>query len=359
MRRREELGIECVYLLIRPRRQKSPDERFDHYVAPSRCFSRLEPGWRKFCKPIAGDMLHDDLGISSDDAASLHDNVTHIIHCAASVRFDLPVAEAASINISGALRILDFAKQCKSLQRLVDVSTAYVTPHRGGGPQVVEEKLVPLPLDAEQTYATILAGEADEKALLAKTGHPNTYTFTKCLAEVILTQRRGDVPLTLLRPSIVSACRNYPFPGWIDSRAAYAAFISLLGAGYLRVVRLDPNAVADVVPCDVVADRILSCAFEPALQQPFVIRHAVAGLESSCTLSRHAYTHERNFRKHPYVREARWAYVGRNKAFFRLNEWLHHHVPFGTARWTWHLMRKREAASRVRRLANTIAQLDE
>ena len=60
MRRREEIGIERVYLLIRPRRRKTPDERFDHYVAPSKCFSRLEPGWRKYCHPIAGDMLHDD-----------------------------------------------------------------------------------------------------------------------------------------------------------------------------------------------------------------------------------------------------------------------------------------------------------
>jgi fatty acyl-CoA reductase len=358
MRRREELGVECVYLLIRPRRQKSPDERFDHYVAPSRCFSRLEPGWRKFCKPIAGDMLHDDLGISPDDAASLHENVTHIIHCAASVRFDLPVAEAASINISGALRILDFAKRCTGLQRLVDVSTAYVTPHRGGGPQVVEENLVPLPLDAEETYATILAGEADEKALLAKTGHPNTYTFTKCLAEVILTQRRGDVPLTLLRPSIVSACRNYPFPGWIDSHAAYAAFISLLGAGYLRVVRTDPNAVIDVVPCDDVADRILSCAFEPALQQPLVVRHAVATLENSGSSSRLASTHERHFKAAPHERAAGLVYVGPSKGVFRINDLMHHHLPLSAAKTSKRFKGQKRAAVRIKKLASALDSLD-
>lgn len=359
MRRREELGIERVYLLIRPRRRKSADERFDHYVAPSKCFSRLEPGWRKYCQPVAGDILHDDLGISPEDRALLHGDLTHIIHCAASVRFDLPIAEASSINISGALRILDFAKGCATLQRLVDVSTAYVTPHPGNGPHVVEEKLVNLPFNAEDVYAQILAGEAEEDQLLAQTGHPNTYTFTKCLAEVILTERRGDVPLTLLRPSIVSACRNYPFPGWIDSHAAYAAFISLIGAGYLRVIRTDPNTAIDVVPCDDVAARILSCAFEPALQEPLVIRHAVAGIENSGASYKLAYTHEKHFKATPHEREASLVYVGRSRGVFRLNEMMHHHLPLSAAKTSRRFKGQKRAAVRIKKLANVLGSLDE
>lgn len=359
MRRREEIGIERVYLLIRPRRRKTPDERFDHYVAPSKCFSRLEPGWRKYCHPIAGDMLHDDLGIGADDAALLHNDLTHIIHCAASVRFDLPVAEAAEINISGALRILEFARGCSDLQRLVDVSTAYVTPHPGNGVLQVEEKLVDLPFDAETVYATILAGEAEEKELLSKTGHPNTYTFTKCLAELILAKRRGDVPLTLLRPSIVSACRNYPFPGWIDSHAAYAAFISLLGAGHLRVVRTDPNTFIDVVPCDDVADRILSCAFEPELQDPLVIRHAVLGLEKSGSSSHLARTHERHFKATPHEREAGLVYIGPSKGVFMLNELMHHQIPLATAKTHKRFKGQKRAAVRIKKLASALGYLDE
>ena len=40
MRRREELNVERVYLLIRPRKHKSPRERFEQDVATSPCFSR-------------------------------------------------------------------------------------------------------------------------------------------------------------------------------------------------------------------------------------------------------------------------------------------------------------------------------
>ena len=359
MRRREELNIEKVYLLIRPRRLKTAEERFDHYVAPSKCFSRLEPGWRKYCHPVAGDILHDGLGLSADDTEILNRDLTHIIHCAASVRFDLPVADAASINISGALRVLEFAKGCTSLQRLVDVSTAYVTPHNGDTVHKVKEELVDLPFDAEAVYGTILAGEADEERLLAKTGHPNTYTFTKCLAEIILTRRRGDVPLTLLRPSIVSACRNHPFPGWIDSHAAYAAFISLLGAGHLRAVRSDPNTLLDVVPCDDVAARILSCAFEPQVQQPLVIRHAVAGIENSGTSAKLARTHEKHFQAAPHEREAGLAYIGPSKGLFRITELMHHQLPLATAKTAKRLRGQKRAAVRIKKLANALGYLDE
>lgn len=359
MRRREELNVERVYLLIRPRRRKSPDERFDHNVAPSRCFSRLEAGWRSYCHPIAGDMLLDGLGISEEDAALLQGDLTHVIHCAASVRFDLPVAEAASINISGALRILEFTKGCSQVQRLVDVSTAYVTPHPGTGTLRVEEQLVDLPFDAEEVYESILAGVAEEKDLLAKTGHPNTYTLTKCIAELLLTKRKGEVPLTLLRPSIVSACRQHPFPGWIDSHAAYAAFISLIGAGHLRVIRTDPNTVIDVVPCDDVADRILSCAFEPPLQQPFVIRHAVAGIENSGASSRLAYTHEKHFKAAPHEREAGLVYVGLSKGVFRINDLMHHQLPLSAAKTSKRFKGQKRAAVRIKKLASVLGSLDE
>ena len=92
MRRREELNIERVYLIIRPRRTKSPDERFDHSVAPSRCFSRLEPGWRKYCRPVGGDMLVDGLGMSDEDMSTLTADVR-------PSRSTMPAANAVSASL--------------------------------------------------------------------------------------------------------------------------------------------------------------------------------------------------------------------------------------------------------------------
>lgn len=358
LRRREELGIERVYLLIRPRGDRPIAERFHEEVAASPCFSGLAPGWWDLCDLIAGDITETELAIGADDAARLHGELTHIIHCAASVKFDLPIAEASRINITGALEVLAFAERCTRLRRMVDVSTAYVTPHPGNG-VAIEEELVDLPFDAEEVYAQILAGTADEAALLRRSRHANTYTLTKCLAEILLARRRGSTPLTLLRPSVVSACRRYPFPGWIDSRAAYAAFISLLGAGYLRAVRMDPDTAVDLVPCDDVADRILSCAFDPSLQRPLVIRHAVAGLSNSGRLSRLARQHERYFRAHPHEREARWAYAGRSAAVFRVHDWLHHRMPLRAARTVARIQGREADCSRIERLAGALGQLDD
>ena len=45
---------------------------------------------------------------------------------------------------------------------------------------------------------------------------PNTYTYTKALAEQVLEIECGKVPLTIVRPSIVAASANEPYPGWID-----------------------------------------------------------------------------------------------------------------------------------------------
>src|ERR1043165_110238 len=102
-------------------------------------------------------MLDEGLGLSDSDTKKLQKELTHIIHCAASIRFDLPIAEAAEINITGALRILEFAKGCRNLSRLVDVSTAYVTPHPGGDTVlVVKEALADLPFDATEVYQEII-----------------------------------------------------------------------------------------------------------------------------------------------------------------------------------------------------------
>jgi 1-acyl-sn-glycerol-3-phosphate acyltransferase len=254
--------------------------------------------------------------------------------------------------------VLSFGQSCPKLERLVQVSTAYVTPHPGDNVPV-EEKLVDLPFDAEEVYARIREGKAEEKALLEQTGHSNTYTFTKCIAEILIAKRRGNLPVTIVRPSIVSACRRYPFPGWIDSRAAYAGFVAMLGAGHLKVVRVDPNSTLDVIPCDDVADRIISCGFDSAIQEPFLVRHAVAGLENSGLVSKLAYTHERFFRSHPHDKEARWAYLGDSEASFRFNEWVYHYVPVQAAKIAMRLTKQEKAERQIDRVAYVLRYLNE
>ena len=46
---------------------------------------------------------------------------------------------------------------------------------------------------------------------------PNTYTFTKALAEQAVKENASDLPLSIFRPSIVVAAAKEPMPGWIDN----------------------------------------------------------------------------------------------------------------------------------------------
>src|SRR5690606_4282392 len=108
----------------------------------------------------------------------------------------------------------------------------------------------------------------NEAELLAESGHPNTYTFTKCIAEHLLDERRGDVPLVIVRPSIISAAWEKPIPGWIDSTAAFAGCLLSTGLGFVRAWEANPNVRLDVVPVDVVAERVVRAAFHAEKPRP-------------------------------------------------------------------------------------------
>ena len=73
-----------------------------------------------------------------------------------------------------------------------------MTPHPGHGVPI-GETLAPLPAPAAALLAAIREGRADEAELLAASGHPNTYTLTKSIAEHLLAALREG-------PASVLAC---------------------------------------------------------------------------------------------------------------------------------------------------------
>src|SRR5918992_1192433 len=71
--------------------------------------------------PVAGDIEKPGLGLASPP-----EDVSTILHCAASVSFDLSLDESRRVNVDGTRNVLDLAKRCERLERLSYVSTAYV-----------------------------------------------------------------------------------------------------------------------------------------------------------------------------------------------------------------------------------------
>lgn len=68
---------------------------------------------------------------------------------------------------------------------------------------------------------------------------PNTYTFTKQIAESLVIEQTV-VPTIILRPSIVGASLNEPFPGWIDN---FSAATGLFYAQYTGLLRLNISLI--------------------------------------------------------------------------------------------------------------------
>jgi thioester reductase-like protein len=331
MRRRAELGIGRVLALVRASDPEHADARLRGDVVNSPCFAAHEPGWEKSVEALAGDLTKPGLGLAPAMRERVANEVTHFIHCAASVEFNLPLADATAVNTTGALEALTVARECRRLGSFVDVSTAYVTAHPrpvGGELLRVEERLAPLPRDAASTYADILAGRVVQSRLLAETDHPNTYTLTKCIAEHLVARRGEQLPVTLVRPSIVSASERTPAPGWIDSGAAFAGFVIGLGTGRLRVVAGDLAARLDVVPCDAVAHRIVEAAFAPPARGELRIRHAVAGLTGALPIQLCRERITKYFEANP-VRGAgvNIRYVGGPGLAFSIAELAYHELP--------------------------------
>ena len=82
-------------------------------------------------------------------------------------------------------------------------------------------------------------------------GWPNTYTFTKSLGESILAQQGRDLPIAIVRPSIVESSERTPFTGWNEGINTSGPLSYLLGTNF-RQLPSNERKCLDVIPVDMV-----------------------------------------------------------------------------------------------------------
>ncbi|KAH9104548.1 hypothetical protein LEN26_015010 [Aphanomyces euteiches] len=259
-----------IYVMVRPKKGRSAHDRLESDIISSAIFNRLRserPDFDTFIRSklvaVGGDINSASLGFSDADAQLLVDNVNIVVHSAASVSFNEPLDVAVEMNTLGAMYMINFAKQIKSLIAYVHVSTAYVNSNRRNC--TLLEQLYPLDFDVEAAIDAANSTEDIEKLHLNLIGtYPNTYTLTKSMAEHMLTKYQDHVPLVLLRPTIVGASWKEPVPGWVDQLAAAGAIFMAGGMGILTILPGDPRSVADIVPVDFCVNTILLSAFAKA-----------------------------------------------------------------------------------------------
>lgn len=134
-------NIRCVYVLLRPKRGLSSEQRHKELLQ-NPVFDRIRAKNADLLKKIvfiAGDIAKPNIGLSNDDLIMLKENVNIIFHSAATVRFDQSIKDAVIMNTLGSKRLWDLCTEMKNLRSIIHVSTAYTNPNR----QYVGESVYP------------------------------------------------------------------------------------------------------------------------------------------------------------------------------------------------------------------------
>ncbi|XP_044729535.1 fatty acyl-CoA reductase wat-like [Chrysoperla carnea] len=240
-----------IYLLIRVKKGIKPEERLADMLQ-NPVFDRMKkenPNGISKLEIIYGDCEKPNLGMSDEIIEKLKENVNIIFHAAASVRFDDPLKKALLMNTRSTRDLVSIAKKIRNLKVFVHLSTAYCNIDK----ETIDEKVYPRQANWEELIQ--MAEKFDQHTIeilkpVILNGFPNTYTFTKSLAENIVNDECSNIPTVIFRPSIVYASEKEPIPGWLDNLNGPLTFIAGCGTGLSRVFFLNPDLSSDFIPVD-------------------------------------------------------------------------------------------------------------
>src|SRR5205085_4426061 len=116
-------------------------------------------------------------------------------------------------------------------------------------------------------------GKARAQAL----GWPDSYAYTKALGERALLETRGEVPVTILRPSIIESSLSEPHPGWIRGFRMAEPVIVSYARGLLKEFPGIPEGVVDVIPVDLVVSAVVALAASGPAPAGASVYHVASG----------------------------------------------------------------------------------
>ncbi len=316
-----------IHVLLRPKALVSARGRFEKIINTSPVFAplheRLGPRLGAFLaqkvEVVEGEIGEPGLGLCEATVQRLQRELDLVVHCAGLVDFNPDLRKALASNVDGTLNVAAFVG-ASDRAALLHISTCYVAGRRHG--HVVEAALPEYAPacpgfdpehellearaaarricaehesaeHAERVHAEVEAmvrerRHGDHAKLVASLtrrrlrdglkqalvdegmqraqhlGWPNTYTYTKSMAESLLLRRGARLRLSILRPSIVESAFEFPFPGWNESFNGTAPLAYVMGS-WFRMIPARPDAPFDVIPVDMVC-KAMSVAGAALLQ---------------------------------------------------------------------------------------------
>lgn len=91
---------------------------------------------------------------------------------------------------------------------------------------------------------------------------PNIYIYSKALGENMILKYSGNLPVCIVRPSIITTTFNEPLSGWINNVYGVTGIIIGSAIGLLRTLPCKSENVAEVIPADYVISNIICSAWD-------------------------------------------------------------------------------------------------
>ena len=292
---------------------------------------------------VDGDLTYERLGMPDARYEELQDEVQIFINSGGLVNFDPPMDMSLHSNVLGAKQAVEFVRGCNDAV-LLHVSTAYVCgtnpgmiseelhpPYEVHARKIAEEtgERIPLSLEEEieevQQIAEKIRAEADEsprsdqfrREALEQVGEEredsdgyrrqydtirkkwiegrlvdeglqraqsrgwnDTYTYMKALGEQMVAKTRGDLPVAIIRPSIIESSLEDPRPGWLDGLRMADPLIVGFGKGRLPDFPAVPDIILDIIPVDFVVNAILIAAKQTYHRRGIEVYHVATGSQN-------------------------------------------------------------------------------
>ncbi|HET9401421.1 MAG TPA: SDR family oxidoreductase [Candidatus Acidoferrales bacterium] len=305
--------IARIYLLIRRQKSNTAARRFEKILQESPVFAplheKLGAEFERFINArvevVEGDLEHSDLGLDAETRKRLEARLDLVVNSSGLTDFNPDLREALSSNVAAPMHCLEFVRGCDNAA-LMHLSTCFVVGGRDGRVherfdanytpanaefdaerewKSLEETIRKVEERAESPEMTAALkrqalgrrgdpAEFSEKEVenvlrrnrqrwvrnrltqvgmkrAKRLGWPNTYTLTKSMAESLISTRGADLPVALVRPSIVETSTRTPFSGWNEGINTSAPLSYLLGT-YFRQLPTNRRKCLDIIPVDMV-----------------------------------------------------------------------------------------------------------
>ncbi len=303
-----------LYLLIRRQKSSPAQKRFEKMMEESPVFDPLFEKFgdqlgallADKIEVVEGDVSQPGVGLDAETATRLRKDLDLIINSSGLTDFNPDLRDALAVNVDSTYHLIDFIRGSDHAA-LLHLSTCYVAGQRDGR---VSERVRPnytpshlKDFDAEKEWYRLhdlvesaearvegrevteelkrqalrkqhaakgLSGQALENQIrknkvrwlknylteegtrrARELGWPNTYTFTKSLAESLIAKHGAGLPIAIVRPSIVETSVKKPFRGWNEGINTSASLSYLLGTAF-RQLPSNERKRLDIIPVDAV-----------------------------------------------------------------------------------------------------------